>query len=63
VTRLPGITLSDFRLLFVERHTNSGNFNLVETDNGEDEITAFYVVTKDFDGTITYEWDSADGDE
>lgn len=50
--------------VFIPDLTNpdsSTNFELMQTDGDITEITAFYVKTKEFDGTIEYTWDSADG--
>ena len=46
----------------VTKDTNSGNFDLVQTDGDYTEITAFRVKTKDFEGTIEIPWDSKDGE-
>jgi len=40
---------------------STDNFKLVQSDNNVDEITPFFVITKDFTGTIKYSWNAADG--
>jgi len=51
--------------VFVPDLTNpdsSTNFELMQIDGDAKEITAFYVKTKEFDGTIEVPWDFADGE-
>jgi len=50
--------------VFVPDLTNpdsSTNFELIQADGDAKEITAFYVRTKEFEGTIEIPWDTADG--
>ena len=47
----------------VSEPEDEGNFELVQTDGNYTEITAFRVKTKEFDGTIEFNWDTEDGEE
>ena len=67
VKAYPSSDASDNKyLIFIPgktKETNSGNFDLVQTDGDYREITAFRCLTKEFEGTIEIDWTSADGEE
>ena len=67
VKAFPSSDASDNKYLIykpgVSEPEDEGNFELVQTDGDYTEITAFRVRTKEFDGTIEFDWDTDDGDE